>query len=138
MPPKLFTIEEADRLIPDLQSLMRRLVEQRQALRAHELAIQEFRDAASKSGGGIPGGRFSQARAEAERLGAEIAEGIRQIESWGGVVKDLDQGLVDFLWRRGDETAFLCWRLGEASIRYWHGLKEGFAGRKPVEPSAPH
>lgn len=138
MPPKLFTIAEADRLIPDLQPLMRRLVEQRQALREHERAIEEFRDAASKSGGGIPGGRVGQARAEAERLGAEIAEGIRQIESWGCLVKDLDQGLVDFLWRRGDETALLCWRLGELSIRHWHGLREGFAGRKPVEPSGSH
>jgi hypothetical protein len=90
------------------------------------------------SGGGLPGGRFGQARAAAEQLGAEIADGIRQIETWGCVVKDLDQGLVDFLSRRGDDTVFLCWRLGESSIRYWHGLQEGFAGRKPLEQdSAP-
>jgi hypothetical protein len=98
--------------------------------------IEEFRAAAGRSGGGMPGGRFGQARAKAERLGTEIAEGVRQIESWGCVVKDLDQGLVDFPARRGDETVLLCWRLGEASIRYWHGLKEGFAGRKPLEEGA--
>lgn len=132
MPPTLFTLEEANRLVPSLEPLLRRLVGQRQALRAHEQTIEEFRAAAGKSGGGMPGGRFGRARAEAERVGAELAEGIRQIEAWGCAVKDLDQGLVDFLSRRGDETVCLCWRLGEPSIGYWHGLKEGFAGRKPV------
>lgn len=133
MAPKLFTLDEANRLVPTLETLLRHLVEQRQALREHEQVIEEFRAAAGKSGGGMPGGRFGKARASAETLGTQIAEGIRQIESWGCVVKDLDQGLVDFLSRRGDETVFLCWRLGESSICYWHGLKEGFAGRKPLE-----
>ena len=81
----------------------------------------------------MPGGRFGKARAAAETLGDQIAEGIRRIEALGCVVKDLDQGLVDFPSRREDQTVFLCWRLGETSVRYWHGLKEGFAGRKPLE-----
>ena len=136
MPAKLFTLEEANRLVPDLEPLLRRLVEQRQTLREHAQVIEEFRAVAGKSGGGMPGGRFGKARAAAETLGTEIAEGIRRIEAWGCVVKDLDQGLVDFPTRRGDETVLLCWRLGEASIRYWHGLKEGFAGRKLLEPDA--
>jgi hypothetical protein len=133
MAPKLFTLDEANRLVPKLETLLRRLVEHRQALREHEQVIEEFRAVAGKSGGGLPGGRFGQARAAAEQLGAEIAAGVRQIEALGCVVKDLDQGLVDFLSRRGDDTVFLCWRLGEPTIRYWHGLKEGFAGRKPLE-----
>jgi hypothetical protein len=137
MTPKLFTFEEANRLVPKLDPVLRPLVGKRQALREHERVIEEFRAAAGKSGGGIPGGRFGEARSEAERLGTEIANGIRQIESWGCVVKDLDQGLVDFLHRRGGATVFLCWRLGEPSIRYWHGLREGFAGRKPLEQD-PH
>jgi len=133
MPPKLFTLDEANRLVADLEPLLRRLVVKRQALREHEEVIEEFRSVAGKSGGGMPGGRFGKARAQAGRLGGEIAEDIRKVESWGCVVKDLDQGLVDFLHRRGDTTVFLCWRLGEPSIRYWHGLKEGFAGRKALE-----
>lgn len=133
MPPKLFTLDEANRLLSVLEPLVRRLVEKREALRAHEQVIAEFRTAAGQSGGGLPGGRFGQARAAAEQLGAEIADGIRQIEAWGCAVKDLDQGLVDFFSRRRGDTVFLCWRLGEPTIRYWHGLKEGFAGRKPLE-----
>jgi hypothetical protein len=137
MPPKLFTLDEANRLVPTLERLLRRLVEQRQALREHEQVIEEFRAAAGKSGGGMPGGRFGKARVAAEALGAQIAEGTRRIEALGCVVKDLDRGLVDFPSRREDQTVFLCWRLGETSIRYWHGLKEGFAGRKPLEQDAP-
>jgi hypothetical protein len=133
MAPKLFTLDEANRLVPTLEPLLRRLIEKRQALREHARVLEEFRAVAGKSGGGMPGGRFGEARAKVERLGTQIADGIRQIESWGCVVKDLDEGLVDFLARRGDATVFLCWRLGEASIRYWHGLKEGFAGRKPLD-----
>jgi hypothetical protein len=137
MAPKLFTLDEANRLVPTLETLLRRLMGQRQALREHAKVIEEFRAAAGTSGGGLPGGRFGEARAAAEQLGAEIADGIRQIETWGCVVKDLDQGLVDFLSRRGNDTVFLCWRLGESSIRYWHGLQEGFAGRKPVAQDEP-
>ena len=133
MAPKLFTLDDANRLVPTLEPLLRRLVEKRQVLREHAQVIEEFRAKAGTSGGGVPGGRFGRARAAAETLGTEIAEGIRQIEAWGCVVKDLDQGLVDFLSQRGDDTVFLCWRLGEPSIRYWHGVKEGFAGRKPLE-----
>ncbi len=133
MPPRLFTLDEANRLVPTLEPLLRRLVEKRQALREHAQVIEEFRAEAGRSGGGMPGGRFGKARAAAETLGMEIAGGIQEIEAWGCVIKDLDRGLVDFLSRRGDDTVFLCWRLGEPSIRYWHGLKEGFAGRKLLD-----
>ena len=133
MPPRLFTLDEANRLLLSLEPLVCRLAEKRQELRGHQAVLEEFRTAAGKSGGGMPGGRFAQARIQAERLTGEIAAGIRQIETWGCVIKDLDQGLVDFPSIRAEETVFLCWRLGEASIRYWHGLQEGFAGRKPLD-----
>jgi len=133
MPPKLFTLDEANRLLPSLEPLVRRLSELQQMLRERQQVLEEFRAAVGRSGGGMPGGRFADARIEAERLTGEITEGIRLAEEWGCVVKDLDQGLVDFLSRRAGETVFLCWRLGETSIQYWHGLKEGFAGRKPLD-----
>jgi hypothetical protein len=57
---------------------------------------------------------------------------VQAIEELGGVVKDLDRGLVDFPALRGDEEVLLCWRLGEDEIGYWHGLEEGFAGRREL------
>jgi hypothetical protein len=133
MPPKLFTLSEANQMLPSLGPLVRRLVEHRQALQEHQQVLGEFRAAVGRSGGGMPGGRFAEARIEAERLTGKIADGIRQIEEWGCVIKDLDQGLVDFPSHRAGQTVFLCWRLGEGSIQYWHGLEEGFAGRKPLD-----
>jgi hypothetical protein len=131
--PKLFTLAEANSLLPTLEPLMRRLQAKRQELREHQQTLEEFRARAIRDGGVLPGSEIAQAKGESARLLAEIQEGIQQIESRGCVVKDLDHGLVDFLARRGRQQVFLCWRLGENEIRYWHGLQEGFAGRKPLK-----
>lgn len=133
MSPKLFTLDEANGLLPALEPLLRRLLARRRELRRHQEALQAFQARASRDGGILPGSDVSRAGGEGARLLAEIQEGVRQIESRGCVVKDLDQGLVDFPARRGREQVFLCWRLGEPEIRYWHGLQEGFAGRKPLQ-----
>jgi hypothetical protein len=131
--PKLFTLAEANSLLPTLEPLMRRLPAKRQELREHQQTLEEFRARAIRDVGVLPGSEIAQAKGESARLLAEIQEGIQQIESRGCVVKDLDHGLVDFLARRGRQQVFLCWRLGEHEIRYWHGLQEGFAGRKPLK-----
>ncbi len=130
--PRVFTYQEAAALLPRLEPVVRRIVELRGALKAIQGTLQEFRDVAARGGGGMPTGRFREARGEAERLMADVARGVAEIEAWGCVLKDLDQGLVDFLWRRRGTTVFLCWKLGEPTIRHWHGLREGFAGRKPL------
>jgi hypothetical protein len=132
MPPKLFTLEEANSLLPRLEPLLRRLVARRQELREHQERLAEFRALASRSGGALPGTHHARARSESERLLGDIHEGIQEVESLGCVIKDLDLGLVDFPARRGPTQVYLCWRLGEAEIRHWHGLEEGFAGRKPL------
>ena len=63
---------------------------------------------------------------------AGIARCVARIHEAGALVKDLDEGLVDFPARREGEDVLLCWRLGEEEIGYWHGLEEGFSGRKPL------
>lgn len=127
-----FTPDEADRLLPRLEPLMRSLQAKRQQHRECQQVLEDFRARASRAGGVVLEGRVADAKAESARLLAAIHEGVQQIESWGCVVKDVDQGLVDFPARRGQEQVFLCWRLGEAQIRYWHSFQEGFAGRKPL------
>jgi hypothetical protein len=130
--PRLFTLDEANRLLPELEPLVRCLMAKRAELREHQEVLTEFQARAARNGGVLPGSSYARANKERERLLLEIREGVQQIEAWGCVVKDLDQGLLDFLARRGQEHVFLCWRLGEPEIRYWHGLQEGFAGRKPL------
>ena len=81
----------------------------------------------------MPGRNVSDTLAERGRFLTEMQDGVQEVESWGCVIKDLDRGLVDFLARRGREQVYLCWHLGEAEICCWHGLQEGFRGRKPLD-----
>jgi len=69
-----------------------------------------------------------QVDAGTEEFGTHVVE----LEELGGVLKDLDMGLVDFPTVAGGSEVYLCWRLGEDGIHYWHGLDEGYAGRKPL------
>ena len=62
-----------------------------------------------------------------------IADCVRRFNDAGVQVKDLDEGLLDFPARRGQEEVLLCWKVGEPEIAFWHGLDEGFAGRKPLD-----
>lgn len=71
---------------------------------------------------------------ELEEVLGRMSTAVRRIEEAGGELKDLDLGLVDFPTLRAGEPVYYCWRLGEPEIRYWHGLDEGFAGRKPIDP----
>ncbi len=69
--------------------------------------------------------RLSDARSRLGRL-------VEEVESTGCLIKDLGQGLIDFPAIRNGEEVFLCWKLGEPGIAYWHGLEEGFRGRRPI------
>jgi hypothetical protein len=74
-----------------------------------------------------------EAAAAIEQEAKAIAECVERINDAGVQIKSLEEGLLDFPARRDDEDILLCWKLGEDEITYWHGLDEGFAGRKPIE-----
>ncbi len=133
MPPKLFTVSEANDLLPTLAPLVERIVEARRDLRTSERLLDAFRTRATMEGGVLPDRDLSDAKSDADRLQAEIQGLMGQVEGLGCIVKDLDQGLVDFLSVRQGAHVFLCWRAGEPAVRFWHGLEDGFAGRRPIE-----
>jgi hypothetical protein len=77
----------------------------------------------------------SELRELAETIQQEadaIAACAQEIDAAGAQIKSLEEGLLDFPSRREGEEVLLCWKLGEDEIRYWHGVDEGFAGRKPL------
>jgi hypothetical protein len=84
------------------------------------------------NGGDLSPREVAEAQELVEEEAAAVARCIEGIGELGGLVKDLDEGLVDFLTQRGGEDVLLCWRLGEDEIAFWHGMDEGFAGRKPL------
>jgi hypothetical protein len=127
-----FTLEEANELLPAVRVLVERLLAHRRKLVRAQEARGELAAKISGNGGGLDPRRL---QALDETIGEElsgIARCVTGINEIGALVKDLDSGLVDFPTLRGGEEVFLCWKLGEHEIGYWHGVEEGFAGRKPL------
>ena len=127
-----FTPEEANAALAEVRPLVEEMVERR---RAHAAALErqeELEGHIRGNGGGIPPATLAEAAAEIERIARELARIVDEIGEYGAEVKDLDEGLIDFPALRRGETVLLCWKLGEDEIRYWHGLEDGFAGRRPL------
>ncbi len=130
--PHHFTPEEANRLLPRIELLLRNLLEQRRALQEQQGVLTTFQAKARGNGGVSRGPEVMAARRAAERLTAQLREGLEKIQGLGCVVKDLDMGLVDFPAIRDGVEVYLCWRLGEDRIAFWHGTDEGYTSRKPL------
>ena len=132
MASRVFTVEEANALLGTVRPLAEQMVAHRRAL-AEALERQERLEGRVRSnGGGIPTDEPRAAEAAVSEAAAGVARCLEAIHELGAIVKDLDRGLVDFPAARDDEDVLLCWQLGEDEIRYWHGLEEGFAGRKEL------
>jgi hypothetical protein len=131
---KHFSVEEANRALAQVRPLAEQLVAHRRELLRCRDELATVERAVTGNGGGLDARRVEGLR----RAAAEAAEGlgsaVDRIHELGAQVKDLDRGLLDFPARHpGDgRTVLLCWHLGEGEIGYWHGLEEGFAGRKPL------
>lgn len=119
---RLFSEDEANQLLPELRSLLERLREAKSKYDAE--ALQAGRAAA---GNGSPA--VAVAGSEAARQFSEVAA---TLESLGVIVRDADSGLVDFAATRAGEPVYLCWRLGEERVAFWHPRDTGFAGRQPL------
>jgi hypothetical protein len=129
---RFFTVEEANALLETVRPLAEEMVAQRRAL-AHALARRERLEGKVRTnGGGISAHEPGELHATIEDAGAAVARCVEQLHALGVLVKDVDSGLVDFPALRDGDEVLLCWRLGEPDIRYWHGLEEGFAGRKEL------
>jgi hypothetical protein len=131
---KLFTPDEVNRLIPRLTELMETAIERHGQALALQERLRDDRARVSASGGERRDAMDWKARAERlDGLGIEVRQVLQDIQAMGGVVKDLETGLVDFPGRGPvGPVVNLCWKLGEDAVRFWHGMDEGFASRKPL------
>jgi hypothetical protein len=138
MPERTFTLDEAHELLPVLESLLRQAISGKKQL---EEIDKEFKDVAHRvflSGGMLlPLVRLARRKAERERTAQQVKDAVSEINSTGVQVKDLDIGLLDFPCAVDGHTVLLCWKLGEKSITHWHGVEEGYAGRKPIDDRIP-
>ena len=134
--PKVFTLAEANSLLPqvrqlltELRAMMGRIIAQETAIDVEELA------------GGQPDGKLSPGAKQ--RMAQLMQELDAQVETFqaalkifnelGCHLKDLDQGLVDFYSTRDDELILLCWKEGDERVRFWHRIEDGYGGRQPLD-----
>lgn len=122
---KLFTVEEANALLPELQELLREMAARRDALREKAPHLEPILQSAASNGGGRVGSEYG---VEAYRLYLAI-ERIREL---GVLLKDFDIGLLDFPHERDGRVVFLCWHPPEDRVKYWHEIEAGYPGRKPL------
>jgi len=134
MPERTFTLDEAQSLLPVLESLLRSAMKAKTILEEIDAEMQALHHRIF-----LNGGMFLEivplARRKAERAKAEqrAKDALAEIDSIGVQVKDLSIGLLDFPCMVEGQVILLCWKLGEKSITHWHGVNEGFAGRKPID-----
>ena len=132
--PKRFTIEQAGRLIPRLEALMRDGMARRTEYQEAERIILSSAERIMMMGGVTVDRRSAMnARARRDSAAAHLRDSMESIEKLGCLLKDLGLGLADFPTLYRGQEAYLCWKLGETAIGFWHGVDEGFAGRKPID-----
>jgi hypothetical protein len=131
---RTFTLEEAQSLLPVLESLLKRAIEGRQSAQTAELGLSEVARRIYFAGGmRVNTAEVVRQRAEMDAQLQRVRETIAEIDAIGVQVKDLEAGLLDFPCRVDDEIVLLCWRIGEPAIEHWHTMDSGFQGRQPVD-----
>ncbi len=131
--PRHFTPASANEALDEIRPLVEELVAHRRAQQRAQAEREELAAKIAGNGGGIDAQRLADLEAEAERERIGIARCVNKIHGRGAIVKDLGEGLVDFPAQREGEEILLCWKLGEDDVAFWHGLEEGFAGRRSID-----
>ena len=138
MPDRTFTLDEAQSLLPVLESLLRTAITGKKLMDEVDTEMQAIAHRIFLNGGThvdvVPLARRKAERAKAEQ---RVRDTLAEIDSIGVQVKDLNIGLLDFPCEVEGQIVLLCWNLGEKSITHWHGTDEGFAGRKPIDERIP-
>jgi hypothetical protein len=134
MSERTFTLDEAQALLPVLESLLRTAMSAKTIVEEGDTEQQALQHRVFLNGGMfldiVPLARRKAERAKAEQ---RVKDALAEIDSIGVQVKDLSIGLLDFPCDVEGQIILLCWKLGEKSITHWHGVQEGFAGRKPID-----
>jgi hypothetical protein len=133
MADKYFTWEEAQTLLPVLESLLRTCMDGKKLMQEVAADFEEVQKRIFLNGGMLVDiGRLALRKGERDKAVLRVKDAMSEIDSIGVQVKDLDIGLLDFPSIYEDEVILLCWKMGEPAIAHWHDTQEGFAGRKPL------
>ena len=133
MADRYFTFDEAQTLLPILEGLLRAAVDSKQTIESVDAQFEDLKQRIFVNGGmSVDVISLARRRAEKDKAVQRAKDTLAEIDSIGVQVKDLDTGLLDFPCVVEDQVILLCWKMGEKGITHWHGLEEGFRGRKPI------
>jgi len=134
MATRTFTLQDAQKLLPTLESLLRSAIQSKKLIEDVEAELQEVAHRVFLNGGTLVNVvHIARRKAERERAVQRAKDAVAEIHATGVQVKDIDIGLLDFPCKVDGEIVLLCWKLGEDKITHWHSTDEGFAGRKPID-----
>ena len=134
MSDRTFTLDEAQTLLPVLESLLKQAINGKKLIEEVDAELQQTAHRVFLNGGTLVNVvHLAGRKAEREKAIQRIKDAVAEIDATGVQVKDLDIGLLDFPCTVEGEVILLCWKLGEEKITHWHGTSEGFAGRKPID-----
>jgi hypothetical protein len=132
MAERHFTPEEANALLDEVRPIAEALVAHRRAMAVTAARQARLVQRIAGNGGDFDPQEPRTLEEEFRRWDQAVVRCVEELQGLGLLVKDLDRGLVDFPALRGDEEVLLCWQVGEDEVAFWHGVDEGFAGRKPL------
>jgi hypothetical protein len=134
MSDRTFTLDEAQMLLPILESLLKQAISAKKLIESVDGELQDTAHRVFLNGGTMLNVvHLARRKAERERSIRRIKDALSEIDATGVQVKDIDIGLLDFPCKVDGEILLLCWKLGEPTITHWHGTNEGFTGRKPID-----
>ncbi len=129
-----FTLDEAQMLLPVLESLLRQAIQSKKLIEEVDAEVQETVHRIFMNGGtNVNVVHLAARKASREKAIQRIKDAISEIDATGVQVKDLDVGLLDFPCKVEGEIVLLCWKLGEETIAFWHDTTSGFASRQPID-----
>jgi len=132
--PRFFTLHQAEKLLPEVESALREAIALKSEYEEAEKEWQNFAKRVAMLGGvSADLSKLADNKHRRESSAHRFKETIERIQEFGCLVKDLDTGLIDFPTLLHGVEVYLCWKLGESGIHFWHGVEEGFRGRKSID-----
>jgi hypothetical protein len=145
-PRRYFTVDEVNRILPKVRSLFDRVLQLRAQLKSSYQALETAGYAPTRDELGSlasddsSDGEKSEVPEEVDRqkrlfraMVETLRDQLEEIQATGCVIKDVEEGLVDWYGRHQGRDIFLCWKYGERELAHWHELQSGFSGRRPIE-----
>ena len=131
--PRFFTLLEAEGFLPEVERLLRSSIQAKQDYESGDAELSQVAQRITLMGGVlVRREEIVASRTRKDSSARVLKAAMERIEEIGCQVKDLETGLIDFPTLYRDREVYLCWKLGESSISFWHHIEDGFRGRQPI------